>query len=70
MKPRPLGTDYSKPDNDKLRCLMCNKDGFNRTGLFVLGLIGTSTTRGYGVRCPEACNNGLIGERKVKRRMV
>ena len=58
-RPRPKGFDYSIPDSEGERCLVCNKQGINRTGFVVLGFSGASTTVGVGVRCPEKCANGL-----------
>ena len=55
--PRPEGFDYNKPDELKDRCMKCNPDGFNRTGLKPICLYGTSTTVALGVKCE--CDNGL-----------
>jgi len=60
--PRSEGFDYSKPDEESLRCQRCNPDGMNRTGLVPIRYIGTSTTFVAVVSCTNRlCKNGLIG---------
>lgn len=63
MKPRELGFDYTQPDKEELRCLRCNPDGLNRTGLVAIGYVGASTTGMYGIKCE--CDDGL--KKEVKR---
>jgi len=48
------------PDPIDLRCKICNIDGGNRTGLKPISFVGASTTRMYGIKCPNNCDNGLI----------
>lgn len=56
-RPRPNGFDYQVPDLPELRCLICNRDGMNRTGLFPIAYMGASTTGCWAIKC--VCNNGL-----------
>ena len=61
IRPRPEGFDYSKPDPEGSRCLMCNPDGMNRTGLKPVAYIGASVTSAYAIRCPIInCDKGLV----------
>lgn len=58
-KSRPGWWDYETPDPEFCRCKRCNADGMNRTGLMVVGLVGSQTLTSYGVPCPERCDYGL-----------
>ena len=60
-RPRPAGFDYNQPDPKKTRCMACNPDGFNRTGLRPVKWIGSSSTGQYGVPC--GCKAGLKNEK-------
>ena len=42
------------------KCQKCNPYGVNRTGMVMVGFVGASTTMGYGVRCPNNCDDGYI----------
>ena len=63
-RPRPKGYNYKKPDPCYLRCIKCNSDGMNRTGLVPVAYIGASTTSVIGIQC--VCDNGL----KLKHRKI
>jgi hypothetical protein len=56
---RPDGFDYSTPDPEEVRCMTCNPEGMNRTGLIIEASAGTSTTLWYGMPCPKHCEHGL-----------
>jgi hypothetical protein len=58
-RPRPDEFDYTQPDHLVRRCMNCNRNGMNRTGLRLIGHIGTTTTGYYGIRCEKLCDNGL-----------
>ena len=64
MNPRPEGYNYKKPDLETLRCQGCNADGMNRTGLIPIRYIGATTTGMWAVKCPQACQDGLVEEKK------
>lgn len=61
MKPRPEGFDYSRPDAKRHRCVVCNEDGMNRTGLKPIRFWGACSTVAWAIRCPNKCCNGLKG---------
>lgn len=65
---RPEGFDYSKPDPLEDRCPSCNRDGFNRTGLMVVGYPSSgATSYVYGAPCSNNCKKGLYGDYMERR---
>jgi len=60
-RPRPDGFDYHQPDPEDCRCIVCNLDGMNRSGLYPFAYVGSFTTLAYAIACPNAlCKNGLV----------
>jgi len=45
-------------DPEESRCMECNWDGFNRTGLKPVWL-SAATTYAIAIRCPNDCDKGL-----------
>ena len=62
---RDVGFNFNIPDDEMIRCRVCNPDGMNRTGWKEIGFVGSMTSFSYAIDCPQKCRYGLLVKKSI-----